>query len=91
MFHPTIGDKIRLEKVLLVGSKDFTFIGKPMLSKTFVQVDATVIEKTLSNDVIRFTYKPRKDNRHWAYEKHHHTLLRINNIELIGTVPLIQT
>jgi large subunit ribosomal protein L21 len=30
-FYPTNGDKIRLEKVLLVGSNDFTFIGKPFL------------------------------------------------------------
>ena len=30
-FYPTIGDKIRLEKVLLVGSSDFTVIGKPLL------------------------------------------------------------
>lgn len=64
-FHPTIGDKIRLEKVLLVGGKDFTVVGKPLLSKQFVRVDATVIEKTLSQDVIIFTYKPRKDNRKW--------------------------
>lgn len=30
-FYPTIGDKIRLEKVLLVGSKDFTVVGKPLV------------------------------------------------------------
>ncbi len=30
-FYPTIGDKIRLEKVLLVGGKDFTVVGKPIL------------------------------------------------------------
>jgi large subunit ribosomal protein L21 len=30
-FPPDIGDRIKLEKVLLVGSKDFTVIGRPML------------------------------------------------------------
>ena len=30
-FHPTVGDKIRLEKVLMVGGKDFTVFGKPLL------------------------------------------------------------
>ena len=30
-FYPTIGDKIRLEKVLLVGTKDFSVVGKPIL------------------------------------------------------------
>lgn len=62
-FYPTIGDKIRLEKVLLVGSKDFTVVGKPLVSKSFVNIEATVIEKTLANNVVMFKYKPRKDNR----------------------------
>ena len=30
-FHPNIGDRIRLEKVLMVGGKDFTVFGKPLL------------------------------------------------------------
>lgn len=30
-FYPTIGDKIRLEKVLLVGGNDFTIVGKPLV------------------------------------------------------------
>ncbi len=30
-FYPTIGDRIRLEKVLLVGGKDFSVLGKPLL------------------------------------------------------------
>ncbi len=85
-FYPTVGDKIRLEKVLLVGGKDFTIVGKPMVSKQLVRVDATVIEKTISNDIIRFTYRPRKSNKHWAYEKLQQTLLRINNIEIIGPI-----
>ena len=32
-------------------------------SQQFVSIEATVIEKTLSNNIILFTYKPRKDNR----------------------------
>lgn len=90
-FYPTIGDKIRLEKVLLVGGRDFTIIGKPLIrfeklfclfvntynlivlmlikpidSKSFVHIDATVIEKTLTNDVVRYTYKARKNNGRWG-------------------------
>lgn len=49
--------------MLLVGSKDFTVVGKPVLSKAFVRVEATVVEKTLANNVVIFKYKPRKDNR----------------------------
>jgi hypothetical protein len=51
------------KKVLLVGGKDFTIAGKPLVSKEIVRIEATVIEKTLSNNVIVFSYTPRKDNR----------------------------
>ncbi|RNA19561.1 iron-sulfur NUBPL isoform X1 [Brachionus plicatilis] len=81
-FFPTIGDRIRLEKVLLVGGKDFTVIGKPLVSKNFVNIEATVIEKTLSNNVIVFRYKPRKDNRRMDFHKGVQTLLRINSIDM---------
>ena len=47
----------------MVGGKDFSVIGKPMLSKQFVRVEATVVEKTLSNNVIIHKYKPRRDNK----------------------------
>ncbi|CAF0784925.1 unnamed protein product [Brachionus calyciflorus] len=86
-FYPTIGDRIRLEKVLLVGGKDFTVLGKPLLSKEFVNIEATVIEKTLSNNVIVFRYKPRKDNRKMDFYKGVQTLLRINSIDIIGPIP----
>jgi large subunit ribosomal protein L21 len=49
--------------VLLVGGRDFTIAGKPLVSKELVRIEATVIEKTLSNNVIVFRYKPRKNNR----------------------------
>uniref|UniRef100_A0A023G9Y3 Large ribosomal subunit protein bL21m n=1 Tax=Amblyomma triste TaxID=251400 RepID=A0A023G9Y3_AMBTT len=43
-----IGDSLRLEKVLLVGARDFTLLGRPLLDRGLVRVDATVVEKTLS-------------------------------------------
>ena len=53
-FYPNVGDKIRLEKVLLVGGADFTLAGRPLLSRNQVKVEATVIEKTLSHFHVRF-------------------------------------
>ncbi|KAK7476278.1 hypothetical protein BaRGS_00032471 [Batillaria attramentaria] len=50
LFHQTVGDRLRLEKVLLVGGRDFTLIGQPMISRDHVKVEATVIEKTLSHN-----------------------------------------
>lgn len=74
-FHPTIGDRIRFEKVgavraengrarrsaqvLLVGSSDFTVIGRPLLSPHFVRVEGVVIEKTLSQTQMDFWFAPK--------------------------------
>lgn len=59
-FHPTVGDRIRFEKVLLVGSSDFTVIGRPILSPHFVRVEGMVIEKTLSQTQMEYWYAPKK-------------------------------
>ncbi|NXG44119.1 RM21 protein, partial [Psilopogon haemacephalus] len=42
------GDRIWMGKVLLVGADDFTLMGRPLLGKDLVHVEATVIEKTKS-------------------------------------------
>ena len=47
-------------QVLLVGSSDFTVIGRPILSPHFVRVEGMVIEKTLSQTQMHFWYAPRK-------------------------------
>lgn len=60
---PSIGDKLKLEKVLLVGSTDFTLVGRPMLNRELVTIDATVVEKTLSHTKTRFKFRPRKQYR----------------------------
>lgn len=59
-FHPTIGDRIRFEKVLLVGGADFTVIGRPILSPHFVRVEGLVIEKTLSQTQMDYWYAPKR-------------------------------
>jgi large subunit ribosomal protein L21 len=60
---PNIGDRLKLEKVLLVGSTDFTLVGRPILNRELVTIDATVIEKTLSHTKTRFRFRPRKQFR----------------------------
>ncbi|CAF2518372.1 unnamed protein product [Rotaria sp. Silwood2] len=88
-FHPTIGDRIRFEKVLLVGSSDFTVIGRPILDPHFVRVEGIVIEKTLSQTQMDYWYAPRKKK---VGEKHFLwrdplTMIRITNIEILGPIP----
>ncbi|XP_029438094.1 39S ribosomal protein L21, mitochondrial [Rhinatrema bivittatum] len=76
------GDRIRLEKVLLVGSDDFTLIGKPLLGLDLVRVEATVIEKTDSCPKIWMKFWRRHRYRRKKILVHPETLLRINTIEI---------
>ena len=55
-----VGDVLRLEKVLLVGSKDFTLLGRPILRPDLVRIEATVVEKSLSHTKTHFKKKRRK-------------------------------
>ncbi|XP_063145319.1 large ribosomal subunit protein bL21m [Candoia aspera] len=76
------GDRIRMEKVLLVGADNFTLLGKPLLGMDLVRVEATVIEKTESWPRINVKFRRRKN-----YEKRRifiqpQTVLRINSIEI---------
>ncbi|EDM12282.1 mitochondrial ribosomal protein L21 (predicted), isoform CRA_b [Rattus norvegicus] len=57
------GERIRLEKVLLVGTDNFTLLGKPLLGKDLVRVEATVIEKTESWPKINMKFRKRKNFR----------------------------
>ena len=54
------GDVIRLEKVLLLGSADFTLLGRPLLRPDLVRVEATCIEKSLTHTYTHFKKKRRK-------------------------------
>ncbi|KAK3585726.1 hypothetical protein CHS0354_020294 [Potamilus streckersoni] len=81
-FHPNIGDKIRLEKVLMAGGKNFTLVGRPLLSRDLVKVEATVIEKTLSHVKVKFNYIRRKRYRKFKLLQTPNTMLVINSIEL---------
>lgn len=60
---PNIGDCLKLEKVLLVGSTAFTLVGRPILNRELVSVDAMVIEKTLSHTKTRFRFRAKKQYR----------------------------
>lgn len=46
--------------MLLAGGSDFTLVGRPIVQKGLVKVEATVIEKTLSHTKTNFKKKRRK-------------------------------
>lgn len=80
---PNIGDRLKLEKVLLVGSTDFTLVGRPILNRELVSIDATVIEKALSHTKTRFRFRKRKQYRRinckisWRYSPFSSLISRI--------------
>ncbi|XP_064220726.1 large ribosomal subunit protein bL21m isoform X1 [Aotus nancymaae] len=76
------GERIRLEKVLLVGADNFTLLGKPLLGKDLVRVEATVIEKTESWPRIIMRFRKRKNFRKKRIVVTPQTVLRINSIEI---------
>nr|XP_046231262.1 39S ribosomal protein L21, mitochondrial [Scatophagus argus] len=76
------GERIRMEKVLLVGAEDFTLIGRPLLGKDLVRVEATVIEKTESWPKVHMRFWKRHRFQRKKTIIQPQTVLRINSIEL---------
>lgn len=58
-----VGSRILLEKLLLIGSKDFTLLGRPLLPKDLFRVEATVVEKNLSQVKVLYFFHRRRKNR----------------------------
>lgn len=85
-WEPSNGDQLRLEKVLLCGSQDFTLVGRPILQKGLVDVQATVIEKSLSHTRTHFKFKKRKQYRRINFQRSPTTVLRINSIDINNSV-----
>ncbi|XP_070712708.1 large ribosomal subunit protein bL21m [Pempheris klunzingeri] len=76
------GERIRMEKVLLVGAEDFTLMGRPLLGKDLVRVDATVIEKTESWPKVHMRFWKRHRYQRKRIIVQPQTVLRINSIQL---------
>ncbi|ETN77357.1 ribosomal protein L21 [Necator americanus] len=73
-----LGERIKLEKVLMVGGSKFSVFGRPLLDS--VTVEATVVEKTTTYPELKYD---RNNHKHikainWLTEEM--TVLRINEI-----------
>ncbi|WKY01436.1 hypothetical protein Q1695_015437 [Nippostrongylus brasiliensis] len=73
-----VGDKLKLEKVLMVGGSRFSVFGRPLLDS--VSVEATVVEKTTTYPELQYL---RDNHKHlkvinWLSEEM--TVLRVNEI-----------
>ncbi|KAG0590170.1 hypothetical protein KC19_1G077900 [Ceratodon purpureus] len=82
-----INDKLMLNKVLMLGSKDQTIIGRPTVPKA--AVFAVVEEHALDEKVIIFKKKRRKNYRRTTGHRQELTRLRILEVKGInvGTAP----
>ncbi|CAH0604451.1 unnamed protein product [Chrysodeixis includens] len=83
---PNIGDKIKLDKVLLAGTKDFSLIGRPVVQPGLVDVTATVISKGLSHTRTHFKKKRRKQYMRINFQRAQQTILRINSVEIASKI-----
>ncbi|CAL4232980.1 unnamed protein product, partial [Meganyctiphanes norvegica] len=85
-WYPNIGDVIRCEKVMCVGGRDFTLYGRPLLHRDLVNIEATVIEKTLSHTIIDFYNRRRKNSRRTRFYRIPYTTLRINHVDIMHKI-----
>ena len=82
----SLGSKIIINKLLMLGSKDFTLFGRPILPRDLATVEATVIEKSLGRTKVIQRFKPRMRARHISFQRDKTTLLRINDIKFTSKV-----
>ncbi|KAE8682244.1 50S ribosomal protein L21 [Hibiscus syriacus] len=73
-----VNDKIVLNKVLLVGTKTTTYIGKPVV--TNAAVHAVVEEQGLNPKVVVYKYKKKKNYRRNIGHRQPNTRIRITGI-----------
>lgn len=72
------GERVVFGTVLLVGSKDWTVIGKPTVP--YAKVKATIEQQTLCGEVLSYKYKPRKKQQRFLRRRQYVTMLRIDEI-----------
>nr|AVQ67922.1 mitochondrial large ribosomal subunit protein bL21m [Schmidtea mediterranea] len=77
-----IGEEIVLEKVLMVGSENFSMFGRPILPKTDVRITATVVEKSSKFPLINYLFVAKRQTSVMRTQQENRVVFRINNIEL---------
>jgi len=72
------GDKVVFGTVMLVGSKNYTIIGKPTVP--YAKVKATVEQHTLSREMLVFRYRSAGSQSRFLRKRQWVTMLRIDEI-----------
>ncbi|GMS87422.1 hypothetical protein PENTCL1PPCAC_9597, partial [Pristionchus entomophagus] len=74
------GDKIKLEKVLAVGSSDFSLFGRPLLPADQVTVEATVVERSHKSPELYYRHYNHHQTKITRWQTTETTLLRIDSV-----------
>lgn len=72
------GEQIVFGTVFLVGSRDWTIIGKPTVP--YARIKATIEQQTLAGEMITFHYKPRRNQQRFMRRRQYITMVRIDEI-----------
>lgn len=83
---PKVRDNIRFEKVMLVGSANFTLIGSPVLPRNIVNVTGTIVNKDLTYTKFRYYRIAKERVKNLNFVQEELTFLRINKIEVYPQV-----
>lgn len=73
-----VGDKVKIDQVLLVGAGASIKVGAPLLAGA--TVEATIKEQTRNAKIIVFHFKRRKNSKKTQGHKQPVTILEINKI-----------
>lgn len=77
------GQSLIINKCLVVGGKDFSIIGRPVVDKDLIKIDAMVVEKTMTDHTCKYESKSRNHGiRKFFWQSLPRTVLRITDIEL---------
>ena len=77
-YHADVGEKIDLDRVLLISDGENTTIGTPFLKDT--KVEATIEAQIKGPKIVVFKYKPRERYRVKTGHRQRYTRLRIASI-----------
>lgn len=77
------GQKLLFNKALVLGGKDFSIIGRPIVDTSLFRIEATVVEKTMTDHKCKLRHVPRNRGlKKFFYEVSPRTVLRVNDIQL---------
>lgn len=69
-------------QVLLVGGENFTLAGRPLVQPNLVDVQATIVEKTIAHTRTTFKKRRRKQYMRIKFHRSAQSMIRINSINI---------